>query len=204
MHTVQLTFFSLYKWHWRLRVLSLCHGQRPAGLTKENRTTFSDPTRPTEKSGHYYFYHFPQFPTWVKSKENEGTFAPSFRLDEIYCKKHKIMFKPVCQNGAALRSERSNNQIGPLPEVVPNFAVSPNRNGLFHMTFYQKHRNFWHNGKHRWFFNRTRLTPFIVFVFFFFVWWEKVGHESAPAQHLIRFLFICGNMFTHSDSKKVI
>jgi len=31
-------------------------GQRPAGLTEENKTIFSDQTRPTERNGHYYFY----------------------------------------------------------------------------------------------------------------------------------------------------
>ena len=138
------------------------------------------------------FLSLSSIPHMSEIKRKRGYICPLisswWNLLQIYCKKHKIMFKPVCQNGAALRSERSNNQIGPLPEVVPNFAVSPNRNGLFHMTFYQKHRNFWHNGKHRWFFNRTRLTPFIVFVVFFCMVREsRTRVSSSPASNQISF-----------------
>ena len=108
--------------------LCLTSGQRPVELTKENGTTF---------------FIKSQFPTGPKrsiyvSTEFSVTSQWNGTGNENFCK----------WNTARFGRTRPTGQRGPLPEVVPNIPIRPNRNGPFHLTLTRNFRKIWLNGKH--------------------------------------------------------
>lgn len=82
------------------------------------------------------------------------------------------MLKRVCQNGTAIRSDRSNRS-------GPNIPVGPNRTGPFHLTFDLNYRNFWYNESTVDFSAGKDSHPLMFFVCLFFMVRERRRQVSS-------------------------
>ena len=92
-------------------------------LSKENGTTFSDQTAPTNRNSSCHFLSFPN--SLIRAKNQ------------------------FVKNGTANFDRNIPTEIsGPPPEVITNIPVGRNRNGPFHLNSERNFRNLWHNGKH--------------------------------------------------------
>ena len=92
------------------------------GLPKENGTTFSDLTAPTNRNSSCHFLSFPN--SLIRAKNR------------------------FVKNGTANFDRNIPTEIsGPPPEVTPNIPVGRNRNGPFHFNSDRNFRNLWHNIK---------------------------------------------------------
>ena len=93
------------------------------GLPKENGTTFSYKTAPTNRNSSCHFWSFPN--SLIRAKNR------------------------FVKNGTANFDRNFPTEIsGPPLEVIPNIPVGRNRNGPFHLNSDRNLRNLCHNRKH--------------------------------------------------------
>ena len=67
-------------------------------------------------------------------------------LEKKWRWRQQLFERELAHFGSTDRNERTG-QSGPPSKVVPNIAVGPNRNGLFHLISIRNFRNFGLNGK---------------------------------------------------------